>query len=243
MSTQIEAIVLKSFDYQEHHKIIKVISPSHGLISIFVGYANKRKSRYRALTEPLTLITLNAKEPTQPQNGLYFLVHGDVLDAFYELKVDYQSIMMFYEMAEIILKGDMEPQFLPFIYRTFKDVLMFPTTYLETLALGVIVFKAKSLVPLGIGPASDACLKCHSKKNIVTASVTEGGLICSACYRGGGIWLKPENIPLWRALFKVPTSKFATVEITAAQIEELEIWFKSYYETYTAIRFLKRLNI
>ena len=243
MSTQIEAIVLKSFDYQDHHKIVKMISPSHGLISVFVSYANKKKSRYRALAEPLSHVSINVKIPSDERGGLYYLVYGEILDSFYHLKVNYELVMMFYEMAEVIMKGDIDLYHLPFAYRTLKCVLEIDGENEWQFRLGVVVFKAKMMASIGVLPAIDGCVGCGATSKIVTASVSEGGLICENCYTGSGIWLATDLIPLWRGLFKLPVERLVQLDIGESEVEVLETWMKSYYEGYSNIRFAKRLTI
>lgn len=241
MSTQIEAIVLKSFNYQDHHKIVKMISPSHGLISVFIGYANKKKSRYRALSEPLTCVTINVKIPTDERSGLYYLVHGDIIDSFYTLKTDYEKIMMFYELAEIIIRGDIDMYHLPYVYRTLKGVLDADAEDHTKFRFGVVVFKAKVMAALGLQPAIDGCVGCGSTSKIVTASVSEGGLVCEACYEGDGIWLETDLIPLWRALFKGSLERLLALDVDLSDVEILECWVMAYFGAYSNIKFAKRL--
>ena len=243
MSTQLEGIVLKSFDYQDHHKIVKMISPSHGLISVLVSYANKKKSRYRALAEPLTCVTLNVRIPSDERGGLYYLVHGDIVHSFYELKVDYEKVMMFYEMAEIIIRGDIDKDHLPYAYRTMKKILEANATDDMKFRFYVVIFKAKMMVAVGLLPAIDGCVGCGTARKIVTASVSEGGLICEDCYTGDGIWVSSDLIPLWRALFKVPIERLVTLDVKLSELSVLEIWVNSYYEGYSNIRFAKRLEV
>ena len=243
MSTQLEAVVLKNFDYQDHHKIVKMISPSHGLISVFVSYANKKKSRYRAIAEPLTCVTIHVKVPNEVPGGLYYLIHGEVIDSFYELKIDYEKVMIFYEMVEIILRGDLDETHLPYAYRSLKEILINNATDEIKFRFSVIVFKAKMLISLGVVPAVDGCVGCHQTTKIVTASVSEGGLICEACYTGDGIWISTDLIPLWRGLFKVSLERLIKLDVRIDELEMLEIWMKAYYEHYSNIRFAKRLTI
>ena len=243
MSSQLEAIVLKNFDYQDHHKIVKMISPSHGLISVFVSYANKKKSRYRALTEPLTCVTITVKTPRNAHGGLYYLVHGDITHSFYELKVDYEKVMMFYEMAEIIIRGDIDEYHLPYAYRTLKGVLTANVTDNIKFRFCVVVFKAKMMVAVGLLPATCACVGCGLKSRIVTASVSEGGLVCENCYTGDGIWISADLIPLWRALFKIPIERLVMLDVGVSEVEVFEVWMKSYYEGYSNIKFAERLEI
>jgi len=242
VSTQLEAIVLKSFDYQDHHKIVKMISPSHGLISVFISYANKKKSRYRALAEPLTCINVSVKVPSDERGGLYYLVHGDIIDPFYELKIDYEKIMMFYEMAEIIIRGDIDQPHLPYAYRTLQSILMIDTTADKLkFRFGVVIFKAKMMAAVGLLPAIDGCVGCGRASKIVTASVSEGGLVCAHCYTGDGIWVAAELIPLWRGLFKVPIERLIMLDMGVSEVAILETWMKAYYEGYSNIKFAERL--
>jgi len=244
VNTQLEAIVLKSFDYQDHHKIVKMISPSHGLISVFIGYANKKKSRYRVLAEPMTCINVSVKIPSDERGGLYYLVHGDIIDSFYELKVDYQKVMMFYEMAEIIIRGDIDEHHLPYAYKLLRNVLGIEGAADNMkFRFVVVIFKAKMMVVIGIMPAIDSCVSCTGVSRIVTASVSEGGLVCEDCYAGDGIWIAADLISLWRGLFKVQVERLLMLEIGESELIILETWMKSYYEGYSNIKFAKRLEI
>jgi len=242
MSTQLEAIVLKSFDYQEHHKIVKMISPSHGLISVFVSYASRKNSRYRMIAEPLTMVTITVRSPREGKD-MYQLVHGDVIDGFYDLKMDYEKVMMFYEMATIILNGDIDRGQLPYAYRTLKSVLEADTATVHFFRFGVVVFKAKMTVIVGIMPAVDGCVGCGTKNKIITASATTGGLICADCYANDGIWLTTDLITLWRSLFKLPIEALLQLEIKEVEVERFETWMQSYYENFSNIKFAKRLTI
>lgn len=241
MSTQLEAIVLKSFNYQDHHKIVKMISPSHGLISVFVSYANKKKSRYRALAEPLTYVTIYVKIPSNERDGLYYLIHGDIIDSFYELKIDYEKIMMFYEMAEVIIRGDIDEYHLPYAYRMLKVVLGTGTAGDIKFRFCVVVFKAKMMAVIGLLPAIDGCVGCGTTSKIITTSVSEGGMVCQDCYVGNGIWVSADLIPLWRALFKIPIERLVMLDVCVSEVSVLETWMKSYYEGYSNIKFAKRL--
>jgi len=242
VSTQLEAIVLKSFDYQDHHKIVKLISPSHGLISVFMGYVNKNKSRYRMLTEALTRITITVKIP-RDEHGLYYLVHGDVINSFYELKTDYEKVMMFYEMAEIIISGDIDEHHLPYAYKTLYRILEMESTDTMQFRFGVVIFKAKMMVTIGLLPAIDNCVNCLGVSKIVTASISEGGLICENCYEGDKVILVADQIPLWRGLFKVELERLISLSVSEAEVVAFETWIRAYYEFYSNITFANRLEI
>jgi DNA repair protein RecO (recombination protein O) len=106
---------------------------------------------------------------------------------------------------------------------------------------GVILFKAKMMTVLGIVPMVDGCVSCGRTRKIVTASVSEGGLVCEDCYTGDGVWLATDLIPLWRALFKIPVEHLVKLDVGGADVEVLEGWIMAYYEGYSNVKFAKRL--
>jgi DNA repair protein RecO len=99
------------------------------------------------------------------------------------------------------------------------------------------------MIAIGLQPAINGCVGCKTTNKIVTASVSEGGLVCKACYAGDGIWVSADLIPLWRALFKVSIERLITLDVGVAEVSVLETWMKSYYEHYSNIKFAKRLEI
>jgi len=242
MSMQIEALVLNSFDYQEYHKIIKVISPTHGLFSVFVGYANKGKSRYRALVEPLTKVQLYLRPPLKV-DGLYTLLSGEIEDALYNIKSDFEITYLALELVDILLKSNLDDKEYLYFYRILNELLTYEILTVAKFIFGMTIFKAKLTLILGISPAIDCCVNCGSVSKIITACVTEGGLICEVCYRNTGIWLNPKDIPLYRAFFKYPLKKLLELEVSPEEIQELENWLNNYLNTYTNIKIKPRLSL
>ena len=49
MAIEVEGIILKSFNYGEHHKIVKVLTENQGVIGVFVQNANKVNTKKSAL--------------------------------------------------------------------------------------------------------------------------------------------------------------------------------------------------
>ena len=181
------------------------------------------------------------KVPDADSGGLYYLVHGEILDSFYELKIDYEKVMLFYEMAEVILKGNIDNDHLPHAYRLFKSVLNLTEPGVFKFRLAISHFKYRMLLLLGVMPVVDHCVSCGVTERIVTPSIQRGGLVCESCYDHEEILLSSYMIPLWRILFKANLQQLLSVPINETELEFLEIWIASYYENYTGIRFAKRL--
>ena len=59
MALDVDGIILKNFNYGEHHKIIKVLTRNMGVIGVFVQNANKVNTKKSALVQPLTSARFN----------------------------------------------------------------------------------------------------------------------------------------------------------------------------------------
>ena len=51
MALDVDGIILKNFNYGEHHKIIKVLTRNMGVIGVFVQNANKVNTKKSALVQ------------------------------------------------------------------------------------------------------------------------------------------------------------------------------------------------
>ena len=123
MAIEIEGIILKSFNYGEHHKIVKVLTENQGVIGVFVQNANKVNTKKSALVQPLTCARFNLKPSTNANSDLYYLYNGDVIDYYLNLKFNYENLKYFYFMIELILKGTSESENSLYIYRMLKNFL------------------------------------------------------------------------------------------------------------------------
>jgi len=234
MAMDVEGIVLKSFNYGDNHKIIRVLTNRYGLIGIFVNNANKPRSRHGALAQPLILASFTLKE-SSGEGDLHFLYSGEVENSFYQLKLDYEKVTYFYQMAEIILKGDMEPEAGPYLFALLKKILLLAEDGVS-MALLNVAFMLKVLPLLGIKPSLDSCASCGSVEHIVAASVSQGGIICTNCYGGKeNITIGPKRIPLLRAMDKVVLEKLRTVELEDSDLEALELFLEGWFESYSGL--------
>jgi len=235
MSQVIEAIVLKSFDYRDHHKIAKVLSPTVGLISVYMANASRTKSKVRALGEPMNVMNLNVKPPQHDVEGLYYLYAGEITQYFLTLKSDYDNIMNFYLMAEIVLKSGFEPRYAGYVYKLFKSVLDLAETGTEMKFL-VMVFKLKMLPVLGIQPVVDCCVNCGSRMSIICLSVNSGGLLCSNCLSWDEqILIDSSLVNVIRGLLKAPIDELASVEIGSEVLGVLETFTDAYYDNHSGL--------
>ena len=234
VSTQVEGIVLKSFNYGEHHKILNVLTYHYGLIGIFAQNANRTNNKKSALVQPMTCAHFNLKEPTGTGGGLYFLYQGDVVENYLNIKLDYEAMMHVYVMLEIILKGLKREEVVHYrmIYPWLRDGLSLIESGVSPLLVAV-VFQFKMLKCLGIEPYLDGCVVCQSTQHIVMLSCEAGGLVCQRCYHPKEtILIDAPLVPLVRALVRVEMSALSEIEVEEDLLAPISDFLMQYYERY-----------
>lgn len=246
MAIEVEGIILKSFNYGEHHKIIKVLTENQGVIGVFVQNANKINTKKSALVQPLTCAHFNLKPSTNANSDLYYVYSGDVIDYYLNLKLDYENMNYFYFMIELILKGMSESEFSSYVYRMLKNFLEAADQGYSAYLLSLI-FQLKLMPIIGIAPIMDCCAVCQSTEHIVTLSVRQGGLVCAKCYLSQEpIIIDAPLIPIIRALYKVDIDDLPEIELEKELLLPIEQFLDAYYDSYAGLhlktkKFIKEL--
>ncbi|MGL4335349.1 MAG: DNA repair protein RecO [Turicibacter sp.] len=232
MAVTVEGIILKNFNYGENHKILKVITKELGMIGIFVQNANKVNTKNSALVQPLTCAHFNLKSSSNSQGELYYLSSGDIVDHYMMIKMDYEILTYFYLMIEIILKGLGESEHSAYVYRLLKKCLTHGNEGYNPFLLSLI-FQFKMLPVLGIMPVLDCCTNCQSTQNIVTMSITQGGLLCANCMDPQeSIVIDATLIPFMRALYRIDMNDLPEIEMDKELFKPIETFLNAYYDAY-----------
>lgn len=247
MAFDVEGIILKNFNYGEHHKIIKVLTENMGVIGVFVQNANKVNTKKSALVQPLTCARFNLKPSTNANSELYYLYSGDVVDHYLNLKMDYESIAYFYFMIELILKGVPSDEYNAYVYQMLKQFISSANEGYDPYLLSLI-FQFKMMPILGIEPILNQCAVCGTTEHIATLSVRQGGLVCARCLnQEEQILIDAPLIPIVRALYRVDIYLLPDVELESELLKPIEQFLDAYYETYLGLnlrtkKFLKDLK-
>jgi len=241
VAIQVEGIILKSFDYGEKHKIIKILTPTLGVVGVFVSNGNKTNTKKSALVQPLTCAHFHLKNSNNPSSNLYYLSNGDVENYFLDLKMDYEKVTYFYCMAEIILKGLSETESSNYIYKILKQILVLAEEGRAAMYLLNLIFQLKMLSVLGLKPILDCCAICGTKTNIVLLSVNQGGLVCSNCvYLNEPVLIDANLIPIVRALDKIDLEHFPEIELEEKWLQPIEKFLEAYYDNYSGLHLKAR---
>ena len=96
------------------------------------------------------------------------------------------------------------------------------------------ILELKCLEFLGVAPIIDHCASCGSKANIKTLSATNGGFICTSCYRNEKI-VSEKTLKLIRAYYYVDIQKLEKIVISEKAKNEINSFLDEYYDRYTGL--------
>lgn len=174
----LDAIVLQAFPYSETSKILRLLTPSHGVQSVIAKGARRTKSRYGGVLEPFTdgfatfylrdnrdLHTLSGFELVRPRQAL-----GRDLVRFGAASL----------LAEIVLRTA-SGQDAPELFGRVRKALTLLEHTDEARIEAVALAQAWALITvLGFGPSLDRCVGCGSP--------LEGDRDRFLDYGAGGLW-------------------------------------------------------
>lgn len=174
--------VLRSIDFGESDRIVTVLSREVGKISLLAKGARKTESRFGAALELLNL----SEFIYYHREGLKFLSQADILDAFPQLKGDYERLSTALRCARWIHRLLEEEHAEERIFSLFHQLLEVLKSQ-EGTAIYELAFKLKLLACLGLAPRLDRCTVCSRLLNEQSwFSYEKGGMICQRCHAGKG---------------------------------------------------------
>jgi DNA repair protein RecO (recombination protein O) len=183
----LDSIILQAFPYSETSKILRLLTPSHGVQSVLAKGARRPRSRYGGVLEPFTdgvasfyfretrdLHNLAEFELVRPRQGL----GGDLV------RFGAASLI-----AEIVLRtssAGAAPEVFDRVRGALDRLAVAGADRVESVALG----EAWALIAvLGFGPSLDRCVGCGTplpERGDFFLDYAAGGLFCGACTGGGG---------------------------------------------------------
>lgn len=183
----LDAIVLQAFPYSETSKILRLLTPSHGVQSVMAKGARRPKSRYGGVLEPFTDGV--ASFYFRDTRDLHNLSEFELVRSRQGLGRDLVRFGGASLIAEIVLRTASEES-APETFRRVRAALdhleTAPADRLEAVALA----ETWALVTaLGFGPSLDRCVACGARlpeEGDFFLDYGAGGLYCGLCRGGGG---------------------------------------------------------
>ncbi|HUE77753.1 MAG TPA: DNA repair protein RecO [Longimicrobiales bacterium] len=183
-----EATILQAFPYSETSKILRLLTPAHGVQSVIAKGARRPKSRFGGILEPFTdgIASFYYRESRDLHNLSEFEL-GRPRQPLGRDLIRFGGASL---LAEIVLRTASE-QAAPEVFRHVRASL----TALEAAPPGAVepvaLARAWSLIAiLGFGPALDRCVGCGAHLEAGADfffDYTAGGMHCGRCGGPAGV--------------------------------------------------------
>jgi DNA repair protein RecO (recombination protein O) len=182
----LDAIVLQAFPYSETSKILRLLTPSHGVQSVIAKGARRPRSRYGGILEPFTDGV--ASFYYRDNRDLHNLSDFELVRPRQPLGRDLVRFGGASLLAEIILRTASE-QAAPEVFHRIRAALdRLESTPVEALEATVLAETWGLITALGFGPSLDHCVGCDAEldpNGDFFLDYAAGGLCCGVC--GGGV--------------------------------------------------------
>jgi DNA repair protein RecO (recombination protein O) len=183
----LDAIVLQAFPYSETSKILRLLTPTHGVQSVIAKGARRPRSRYGGVLEPFTdgLASFYFRDT----RDLHNLSEFELVRPRQRLGQDLIRFGGASLLAEVVLRTASE-QAAPEVFHSIRAALDRLESASGAGVEAVALTEAWALVTaLGFGPSLDRCVGCGADVPPAADLFLDygaGGLYCPRCPGGGG---------------------------------------------------------
>lgn len=190
------AIVARRTDYSEANCMLTLFAEGLGVISACVYAVKSKKSRLRAVSQPLCFAEF---ELIKTNGDIYRVESAEIIETFYPISEDIQKLALagyFLDILSDSFSGS-DTEILALLLNTlyalaYKDIVP---------ALAKAVFELKIMQYAGYEPNVDACIKCGNKENLEAFDFS-GGAVCSSCRTHSMANLPPDVAEAMRYILK-----------------------------------------
>jgi DNA repair protein RecO (recombination protein O) len=214
--------VIKAFDYQESGRIVTLLSPSHGKISLLAKGARKTESRFGASLDLLNLIEVIFYEG----KGLNLLRDASLIESYSSLKRDYERLGAAMQAARtlglLLREGQGEGRVFGLFGELLGELNQNGKLELKLLQLG---FKLKLIDLLGFGPELERCTVCRrlpEGEQQLWFSTQVGGVVCEKCNTARDRKLPLQLLQGWKAILRLSLGKLSRLVLPEGIISQGE---------------------
>ena len=240
MLKQIKGYVIHTTDYQDSSRILNVLTED-GIVAIISKGCKNVKSSLRLVSQKLIYgeFVIYYKE-----KGMSTLKEGTIINEFSNIKKDLTKFSYFSYITELtsqVVKQNNNKK----IFDLFNSTVLKIESGLNPKVMTNIL-ELKLLDFLGVPLNLNECIKCGSRKDIVTIDPDEGGLICKNCYTNEIIY-DMKVIKMLRNYSLVEIKSITELKISDELIEFINRIISMYYDRYTGIyihskKFLEKID-
>lgn len=178
-------LVLRETLTKEADKVLTVLTPDQGKITVIAKGARSRRSKFSAAAELLAY-----SEMTLSQKGeWYYLTEGSTIELFDGVRQDFEKLALasfFAELTEAVCLGETAGEMLPLLL----NALYAMSALGKDPALVKTAFTWRLMALAGFEPLCDGCAVCgKAEPDKPMLDVVQGILHCAGCRQQGGLSL------------------------------------------------------
>ncbi len=223
-----QGVVLRYTNFKEADRMITLLSPELGKISVLARGCRKAKSRFLTATE----LFCYGEYVLYRRGDFHIMTQATVLDSFYDIRNDinkliYSSYVL--DLTEEVASPGQEDNHLFYLllqtlsYLSYSDLNPQDITHF---------YEIKLMDHLGYRPILDKCMICGSETKPFYLDVRQGGLICAACHKESGVGynIQMGTIKTIEYILNMDIKRLNILKIPHSISQELDRLLEAYIE-------------
>lgn len=240
-----KGIVINQANSKESDKILTILTPDLGKISVIVKGARNGSSKL-AMSELFVFLDLVLYKNT---GDIYMLNSAQIIEMFYNLRTDIEKIYYLTYICKLVYDISTENQnSFALMQLLLNTIYLYSEGKKDNMFLAT-VFQIRLLRILGFNPKLDSC-NCCGDSELVSFSIKYNSLICAQCSKNdtGSISFTQSTINALKYILLSDSKKIFSFNVSDNVLAELKLFIKIYlYEKlekeYDIDRYLKNYLI
>lgn len=230
----VEAIVIRSMDYGEGHKIITLFTKESGKVGVVARGAKKMRSRLAGLT-----LLFTYGEFTYYRSGqLGNLSGGDIITSHQAIQDDIYKTAYAAYLLEMIDRMLLDQDGSAYLFEQLLAALEAIETDKDSQIIAHL-FEMKMLSFAGYSPSLDACASCSEEASLTARmrfSVQLGGLLCTRCAHkdGHALSLSGRTVKLMQMFQHVDLRQLGQITVSKESKQELRHVMRLFMNTHVS---------
>ncbi len=221
-----KGIVINEANSKDNDKILTILTPDLGKISVVVKNAKQPKNANNVCTQ---LFAFSELILYRNLSELYILNSAQIIEMFYNIRIDiekyYYVAYLCKLVSDIANKDENSYELMQLVLNT---IYLFSENKKDNMFL-ITVFQIRLLRLLGFMPILNKCANC-SQLQVTNFSIRQNGMICKECAKQdtGSMELSQSTINSIKYILLSDAKKIFSFEISDNVLLELKLFIKIY---------------
>jgi len=216
-AVKLQAIVLNRVDYKESDRILTLLSPEKGKLTVSARGVKKQASKLRAGTELFAFGTYVLNET----RGRFTVIAFDSIESFHKLREAFDRFSAGSLMLKLCDKTAAENEAAPELFLLLLRCLDKLRDPQYSAALVLSVFLLKLCAVMGYMPELEYCSRCGRREDLLYLEPQAGGICCNRCAEGGHAPITGGCLFYMRRILQGSVNDAFLLKPTARQAKEL----------------------